>query len=415
MMSFSEAKRVYENNKTVGQQIKEESDWLMEETFWNDPQSKVCYIYDYWHDNQPELNVGMTYEHTTKTRIDAKFIIKTYQSMDKDQVEYYLQFKPSQKVRFDETDELYYLETDYVKCYGSEDFVGHFVDVPDDRGVYRKWLICRKEPANQFVKYLILPCSYQLKWIEKDGQNRYKRSMWCVIRQQNSYTIGTYTDRYITHPDNQLKMWFELNSITEKFWYNSDDTKTMRLVVSAPTNHPIVWSVTKLENAQPFGVQKLTLYQSMWNEHTDYIERDDNGNIIAMYADYYDSNIEPINPDTPSPTPPTIYGKITASTSIIKVGGSYKTLTLKLYDSDNNEVTENYSESTFDWTCSVTNGDEITDLSDTVTWLDSSSFNQKKIKFPDNRNYLDKVLDIKCLVNKDTEIIEIIAQFELIV
>lgn len=415
MPSFEAARRIafVKNNgaKTIGQIHKEESDWLMEETFWNDPQSKECYIYDYKHDDQPDKNVGMTYENTTKTKIDAKFIVKTYQSIDKDQVEYYLQFKPSQKVRFNESDELYYFETDYRQKYGVQDFpIGMFVDVPDDTGLYHKWLVCSKEPANQFVKYLILPCDYFLHWVERDGQNKYKRSMWCVQRQQSSYTIGVYRDRYFEHPDNQTKLWFELNSITDKFWYNNDKEKTMRLIVSAPTENPIVWSVTKCENFKPIGIQKLTLYQDYYDPNTDYLERDSNGNIVAMYADYYDSNIEPTDPNTPSPTPPSIYGKITASTSTIKVGGSYKTLTLKLYDSDNNEVTENYSESTFVWTCSVTDGNEITDLSDIVTWLNGSSFNQKKIKFPDDRDYLGKVLDIKCVVDG----IETIEQFELI-
>ena len=87
---------------TLGEKLKSDSDLIMEETFWNDPQSKICYIYDYFHDNEPDKNVGMTYEKTTKTRIDAKFIVKSYQSLDKDQVEYYIQFRPSQKVWFEE-------------------------------------------------------------------------------------------------------------------------------------------------------------------------------------------------------------------------------------------------------------------------------------------------------------------------
>ena len=194
MPSLQTARRVAnaKNNgaKTIGQIYKEQSDWLMEETFWNDPQSKVCYIYDYFHDDQPDKNVGMTYENTTKTKIDAKFIVKTYQSIDKDQVEYYIQFKPSQKTRFEEGDELYYFETDYRRKYGVQDFpIGLMIDIPDDTGLYHKWLICSKEPANQFVKYLVLPCNYFLHWVENDGQNRYKRSMWVVLRNQNSYIM----------------------------------------------------------------------------------------------------------------------------------------------------------------------------------------------------------------------------------
>ena len=60
------------------------------------------------------------------------------------------------------------------------------LDLPDDRGVYRKWLICERELANQFPKYLILPLDYQFMWIEKDGNNIYKRKMWGVNRSQKS-------------------------------------------------------------------------------------------------------------------------------------------------------------------------------------------------------------------------------------
>ena len=419
MPSLQTARRVAnaKNNdaKTIGQIYKEQSDFIMEETFWNDPQSKVCYIYDYFHDDQPDKNVGMTYENTTKTKIDVKFIVKTYQSIDKDQVEYYIQFRPSQKVWFEESDELYYFETDYRQKYGVQDFpIGMMIDIPDDTGIYHKWLICSKEPANQFVKYLVLPCNYFLHWVENDGQNRYIRSMWVVLRNQNSYTIGTYTDRYFTRPDNQQKLWVSLNSITENFWYNNEENKTMRLVVSAPTKNVLVWSVTKIENTQPIGIQKLTLYQTQWNEHTDDWADDGYGNYVP-YADYYDSNIEPTDPDTPSPTPSTIHGKITASTSTIKVGGSYKTLTLKLYDADDNEVTDNYSSATFDWTCYI-KGNETDDLSDKVTWLNGSIFNQKKIKFPDDRSYLDKILVIHCRIFDEHEgYTNVLSEFEIVV
>ena len=75
MPSFETARRIasVKNNgaKTIGQIHKEESDWLMEETWDNDIQSKVCYIYDFFRDDQPELKDHMTYENTTKTRIDG--------------------------------------------------------------------------------------------------------------------------------------------------------------------------------------------------------------------------------------------------------------------------------------------------------------------------------------------------------
>lgn len=222
-----------------------------------------------------------------------------------------------------------------------------------------------------------------------------------------------YRDRYFEHPDNQTKLWFPLNSITEKIWHNDDRNKTMRLIVSAPTENPIVWSVTKCENFKPVGIQKITLYQDFYDKDKDYLERDKDGNIVAMYADYYDSNIEPVDPAEPIITPSSIYGKISASTSTIKVGGSYKTLTLKLYSSNGEEVTNNHSSylpDDFKWTCSITEGDKTTVLSDVVTWLNGKESNQRKIKFPDDRNYLGKILNVKCVVDD----IETVEQFDLI-
>lgn len=175
------------NYPTLGEKLKSDSDMLMELTWDSDIQSKICYIYDFYHDDQPRLVEGMTYDNTTKTRIDAKFIVKSYQSMDKDQVDYYIQFKPSQAVRFSENDELYYFETDYKSVYGNTFPVGEYIDIPDNRGVYHKWLICREERANQFPKYLVLPCDYELCWIETNGKDRIKRRMWSVLRMQSSY------------------------------------------------------------------------------------------------------------------------------------------------------------------------------------------------------------------------------------
>ena len=419
MPSLQTARRVAnaKNNgaKTIGQIYKEQSDFLMEETFLNDIQSKVCYIYDYFRDNQPELKDHMTYENTTKTRIDAKFIIKTYQSMDKDQVEYYLQFKPSQKTEFSEGDELYYFETDYRKKYHNDDFIGMFIDIPDDKGIYRKWIICKKEIANQFVKFLILPVNYQLMWIETKGQEKIKRKMWCVLKNQNSYNSGIWRDYNFTSQENQNKLILPLNTISEKIWYTNEQSQNMRVLVSAFTENPVAWIISKVETANNLGLQMLTLYQDFFDQNKDYIEKDSDGNIIGLWANYYDSNIEPTDPDTPSPTPSNTYGKITASTSTIKVGGSYKTLTLKLYDADDNEVTDNYSSATFDWTCYI-KGNETDDLSDKVTWLNGSLFNQKKIKFPDDRSYLNQILVIHCRIfDEHKGYTNVLSEFELVV
>ena len=381
---------------TLGEKLKSDSDTLMELMWDNDLQSKVAYIYDYFHDDQPEIKDHMTYENTTKTRIDIKFIVKSYQSMDKDQVDYYIQFKPSEKFDFTENDELYYYETDFRKKYGADYPIGLMIDIPDDRGIYHKWLICRDEPANQFPKFLVLPLNYRLYWIEQNGDKRIKRNMWCAIRQQSSYTSGSYVDKIFSRPDNQTKLWFSMNSITEKFWYSDDTDKNMRLIVSAPIEQPVTWRITKCENAQPLGIQKLTLYQDRFNEHTDYVNLETG----EMYANYFDLEIPPTDPDTkPTPSPVTnILATITSSASSIKVGGSYRTLNIKLSNDSGEDVTDTFgdSKSNFEWHFEI-DGEEYKGVI-----RNDISFCQIKIKLPEDYDYVGKVLTIYCTITNET-------------
>ena len=402
MPSLQTARRVAnaKNNgaKTIGQIYKEQSDEMMNWTWDNDIQSKICYIYDFFHDDQPRIAEGMTYENTTKTRIDAKFIVKSYQSMDKDQVDYYVQFKPTQKTHFSEGDELYYFETDYRKKYHNDNFIGLFIDIPN----YEKWMILRTEPANQFPKYLILKCNYELMWIENNGTEKIKRRMWSVLKMQSSYNSGLWTDLRFTSQENQNKVWLPLNPITEKIWYTNESSKNMRVLVSSFTDNAIAWQISKVENAQPLGVQKLTLYQDFFDQHRDYIEKDENGNIIGMWASYFDSEITPTDPSNSTTPPSSITARISASTSTIKVGGSYKNLTANLFNDSNEDITTEYADAKFTWTCSIDNKD----WTDKVTWRDGTEFNQKKLRFPNDTSTIGKILSVKCEIIKDNLTIE---------
>lgn len=406
MPSLQTARRVAnaKNNgaKTIGQIYKEQSDDMMNWTWDNDIQSKICYIYDFYHDDQPRLAEGMTYENTTKTQIDAKFIVKSYQSMDKDQVEYYIQFKPTQKTHFSEGDELYYFETDYRQKYHNDNFIGLFIDIPNDENIYEKWMILRTEPANQFPKYLILKCNYELMWIENNGTEKIKRRMWSVLKMQSSYNSGLWTDLRFTSQENQDKIWLPLNPITEKIWYTNESSKNMRVLVSSFTDNAIAWQISKVENAQPLGVQKLTLYQDFFDQHRDYIEKDADGNIIGMWANYFDSEIAPTDPSTPTTPPSSITARISASTSTIKVGGSYKNLTVNLFNDSNEDITTEYADATFTWTCSIDNED----WTDKVTWRVGTEYNQKKVKFPNDTSVIGKILSVKCEIIKDNLPIE---------
>ena len=105
---------------------------------------------------------------------------------------------------------------------------------------------------------------------------------------------------------------------------------------------------------------------------------------------------EPTEPTpTPDPTPTETYNvTIESSTNTIKVGGSYKTLTAKVTDANGNDVTANYSNDTFDWTCSI----DGNDYTNNCTWRAGSEFNQKKLKMSTDMSYAEKNMVVTVVI-----------------
>ena len=96
------------------------------------------------------------------------------------------------------------------------------------------------------------------------------------------------------------------------------------MIVSAPVDEgfePIAWRISKVESTAPLGIQRITLYQDAYNQNTDYIERDASGKVIAMWADYYASRVEP-KPNEISPEKVTSEIQFNGLKREIKVGGS---------------------------------------------------------------------------------------------
>lgn len=393
--------------KTIGQIYKEQSDWAMEQTWDNDEQSKLCYIYDWKHDDSPNMNIGMTYENTTKTPIDAKILVSKYGSIDKDSPTLQCQFKPSQKEYFTEADELFYMEEYRQKYHLDDIFVGMYLDVPDKKKVYHRHLICMKDVEQDFQKYFILPCDYFLQWVQTKADKRYKRSMWCVLKSQSSYNSGIWTDRVTSSQQNQELLFIPTNEISDTIYYVSEDNNNnQRLIVDIPNYSienwtPNTWVVSKVERVNVRGRTKLTLYQKPFNSNTDYIEKDENGIITGLWANYF-GGTTPTDPSTPTAPPSSITARILASTSTIKVGGSYKNLTVNLFNDSNEDITTEYADATFTWTCSIDNED----WTNKVTWRAGTEYNQKKVKFPNDTSTIGKILSVKCEITKDNLPIE---------
>lgn len=396
-------KRLQQRGNTIGQVHKYNSDLIMEQTWDRDIQSKICYIYDYHHDDQWWKNTGITHEHTTKTRIDAKFVIVKYQSTDSDIVDYHLQFRPSQKVQFDQSDELYYYETDYRQKYGAPFPIGMFVDIPNEKGVYEKWIICAEETTLQFKSYIILPCNYLLHWVEVKGDQKNKRKMWCATRSQSSYNSGLWQSDMIQTIEQQFKAIIPMNNITENLFYVNGNNQNTRFIISAPTPHPLTWQLSKVEHmvVGNFGLMRLTFAQDQWNTVTDYVCNDElfpdgTKDIFAMYANYYagSTTIDAVD-EVVEHIKPIVTCKLSCATNTIKVNGGYKTITVNFYDSNENDVTDQYTSYITEnsWKFLI---DKIDISSELVSTITQTQPNKIKVKFTGNRDYLTKKLTIEC-------------------
>ena len=194
-----------------------------------------------------------------------------------------------------------------------------------------------------------------------------------------------------------------LNPITEKVFYVNDANQNQRLIISAMTENPRTWKVSKCEDMLmgDFGLMRLTFVQEAFNEATDFVDYnatnpDGTKDVYAMYASYYESSVLPeedMNIETTSNT-----CVLSASTNTIKVGGSYKTITATFYDNSGIDITDTYLSdlSVDNWKFYI-DDDEIKN-DDLITVLEQTAANKIKVRFANDMNYLTKILVIQCTV-----------------
>lgn len=164
---------------TNGQRHTFESKNIVEATWYDDPASCTGYLYSWEYDDEKDKNIGLhPWDSKSKIPVDIKFIINSYQSLSKDNVDYRIMFKPSYKCNVP-----YYKDL-FEKKAGAEYPIGLFIDLPDDKGIYRRWLIVAGANTDNrdFPNWSILFCDYDFKWVYK--QKKYH--MWGVARSQNS-------------------------------------------------------------------------------------------------------------------------------------------------------------------------------------------------------------------------------------
>ena len=124
---------------------------------------------------------------------------------------------------------------------------------------------------------------------------------------------------------------------------------------------------------------------------------------VNITATAYDTSVTTAMTITDTSTPSVDYRmEIYASSNTLKLGGSYKTLTVKYYNSDGTEITSdiiaNKTREDYVWSAWC-EGVDLTNDTSFVTWLNYGDVNQKKIKLAENWSYVEKIMTIKCVTD----------------
>lgn len=164
---------------TNGEARKIQSDMIMDATWDEDIATRTCYFYDWYHDeHRTQLDNMKSESDINKIPMRIKFIVSSSQTYSKDPVTYHMQLRPSQE------NVIPYYNEYFGERYDSHYPCGLYVDIPDSKGIFNRWLVVGEANYNdpQFPTYELLRCDKVIQYIF-DGK---KYNVPAVLRSQNS-------------------------------------------------------------------------------------------------------------------------------------------------------------------------------------------------------------------------------------
>lgn len=298
MPSFEDMKKRYPSGfaGTLGQQIKEMSNMVFDETFSNNTTYRKGMIYD---KNMNELE-----------EMEFKFIKTKTFTVDKDLVEYWVQFKTgiNPEIMFDKSED-------------QRHRMGYYIDVWDDNSKeIKKWLIVSKDQS-EFDRYLVLECNWLFEWLDHDRV--YHKCLGC-LRNQNSYNSGIWASDFSTQVEDQMKFIVPANDETKTIDYN------IRFMLSDNDLIPKTYEISKVLDTFPIGTIQCTLAQTLYNKHTDFCGKDFDyfgDNSIHRVCDFYQSSIKPDKDISTGEVPQTTNWKLFGSNEELYVYGYPQVIT----------------------------------------------------------------------------------------
>lgn len=192
-----------------------------------------------------------------------------------------------------------------------------------------------------------------------------------------------WTDFRITTIEDQQKLLVPLNRDTEKIYYN------LRILIDSPVlSESRAWAVSKVNRISPNGLIRITLAQDNFDQNHDLIETetDELGRtrVVGMWADGKPYSVQP--PDLRDEFPKVgTYAEITCSgvKPFLKVGGSYKTLTINFFKEEDPVPFQ-----PGDWSFTI-DGESADNL---IILKKTDEDNKIKIKFTGDDSYIGKII-----------------------
>jgi len=274
---------LFSHGTTMGQVKRNQSDVLMNSTFTRDPAYKKVYIL---------TKDGWKWE-------DAKYQTHSAPSIQKDPVDYYLQFRPKTHYPIGS----YVIVPDDTNANNNlteEELINPFSQPTKNRTQW--WIIVGRDEAPAYVRYMILKCDWELRWVYGGKL----MTSWGCSKLASSYTSGVWVDNVSASLDDLTSIWindprYVYGDKTEEF--GMCDTRSImhgqRFFMSNNDLDPKIYEVTKIKDINPQGIIKLSIKQDEFD-----VKRD---NLELHVCDYY-SNEGDIQIDIPEVETP-IVGK----------------------------------------------------------------------------------------------------------
>jgi hypothetical protein len=280
--------------------------------------------------------------------VDVKFNVDTYQKAGSDEPAYHLQFRHG------------------AEKSNQDIGVGSYVYMADEDDEWKWWLILGLDERPQFRQYHIAECNHKLGWV-LDGKIYYHL---VVLRSGSSGDVDE--NSYTSTVDGTLSAWMPTTSDSVMVSYNQ------RFLISDERRSvPLAWEVSKIEDTQPFGITKLKMKQTTYDESHD--------NADLMLANYYAGSVEPTEPDIEQELSGTASITFSGTKPTVKVGGSWKTFT-PVFSVEGTTVDK--------WLISDENGDISGDLENYIIERDGELL---KLRVSQNYYLIGKVLIIQCV------------------